>query len=314
LARVLSTATVIGLLAASAVAFAITEGAKLTRSPLYATKITNKEFSPRAATAALRVAGVRFRLRTRERVSVWMQDSHGTNVRTLLEPRTERRGATLDLAWDGLGNDGLLQPEGVYRPVVKLEHSHRTIVLPNPIRIDTTPPKILVPHPLHAVISPDGDHHGDVFRVRYRIDEPAHAILEVRVARRTVRVEFTRTQKPTGALEWNGKIGGRPVRPGAYLLSVSAQDVAGNLSTPYPFALVTVRYVSLGRKRVVVAPGGRFAIRVSTDAPVVHWTLHGRSGVQRRGTLHFTAPKTRGVYFVYVTVDDHAARTAVVVG
>jgi hypothetical protein len=309
LARVLSTATVLGLLAASAVAFAITEGAKLTRSPIYATAVTGKVFSPKAR----RTAGVAFRLRTRERIAAWIEDAHGNRVRTLLQPRRENRGARIDLVWDGLGDDGLLVPDGVYRPVVKLENSHRTIVLPNPIRVDTVAPKIQVPKPLAPVISPDGDHHGDVFRVHYRVNEPAHGLLYVRVGGKQKQVEYTLRQRPSGVLSWNGKIKGKPVRPGAYLLSVAAQDTAGNVSKPYPFANATVRYVSLGRSRVTVRPGARFAIRVSADAPVVRWKLHGRSGVARPGSLHFTAPRSAGVYFLYVFVGDHAARAAVVV-
>jgi hypothetical protein len=318
LARVLSTATVLGLLAATAVAFAITERAKLTLSPIASTRVAPKVFSPKAAEASHRTATVAFRLRTTEQVTVWIEDAHGTNVRTLLPSRSERRGARLDLVWDGFADDGELEPDGTYRPVVKLETSHRTVVLPNPIRIDTRPPRISVPHPLHPILSPDGDHHRDTFRVRYRVDEPAHGILLLRVDGHEQTVEFTRSQKPTGELEWNGKVrrGGvyKPARPGAYLLSVAAQDTAGNRSKPFPFALATVRYVALGRKRVVVAPGRRFAIRVSTDAPTVDWRLHGRSGVARRGTLHLRAPRKAGVYSLYVFVAGHAARAAVVVG
>lgn len=318
MARALSTATVLGLLAATAVAFAITERAKLTLSPIASTKVSPKVFSPKAAEASHRTATVAFRLRTSEQVTVWIEDSAGHTVRTLLPSRSEHRGARLDLAWDGFAGDGELVPDGVYRPVVKLETSHRTIVLPNPIRVDTNPPRIRVPHPQHPILSPDGDHHGDLFRVHYRVDEPAHAILLIRTAHGPRTVEFTRSQQPTGVLEWNGKveIDGRyrPARPGTYLLSVAAQDTAGNRSKPYPFALAAVRYVALGRRRVVVRPGHRFAIRVSTDAPTVHWRLHGRSGVARRGTLHFRAPKKPGVYFLYVFVADHAARAAVVVG
>jgi hypothetical protein len=312
LARVLSTATVIGLLAASAVAFAITEGAKLTRSPIASTQVT-KVFSPRAAHAADRVARVRFQLKTRERLTVRIENAASQTVRTLLQSRTEPRGAKVDLQWDGFADNGLLEPSGTYRPVVKLERSHRTIVLPNPIRMDTTPPRIVVPKPLQPVLSPDGDGHGDTFRVHYRVNEPAHGLLFVRVGLRQRQVEYTLRQKLSGELVWNGKVKGKAVRPGAYLISVAAKDTAGNVSKPYPFAVATVRYVSLGRKRVVVRPGRRFAIRVSADAPTVHWKLRGRTGDAHPGTLHFTAPVAKGVFFLYVFVGDHAARCAVVV-
>ncbi len=97
------------------------------------------------------------------------------------------------------------------------------------------------------------------------------------------------------------------------MLSVSAQDVAGNRAKGYPFAIAQVRYVILARKRVVVAPGHRFALRVSTDAPTVRWQLNGRHGVLPRGTLHLRAPKSSGVFNLYVFAGTHVARTVVVV-
>jgi hypothetical protein len=35
--------------------------------------------------------------------------------------------------------------------------------------------------------------------------------------------------------------------------------------------------------------------------------------VQRRGTLHFRAPKAAGVYRLYIVAGDHAAKCSVVV-
>jgi hypothetical protein len=150
--------------------------------------------------------------------------------------------------------------------------------------------------------------------VPYRVNERAHAILFVR----NTRVEFTLSQKQAGEVHWTGKLGlpprpPRPVRPGRYVLSIAAQDEAGNQSKPFPFAIAQVRYITLARDRVVVGPGGKFALRVSTDTPFVRWTLHGRSGTQRSGTLRFTAPKSVGVYRLYVTAGSHAALCTVVV-
>jgi hypothetical protein len=126
-------------------------------------------------------------------------------------------------------------------------------------------------------------------------------------------VEYTKSQQPNGELHWNGKLKGQPVRPGRYLMTVAARDIAGNESKPYPFAIAQVRYIALGRDRVVVPPGGKFALRVSTDVPFVNWSLHGRSGTLRAGTLRFTAPKSAGVYNLYVTAGSHAAKCVVVV-
>lgn len=314
MARVLSIATVLGLLLASALAFAITERAKVTLSPIRSTEVPRPVFSPDAADPSQRSAIVSFRLRTAQRITVWMEDAHGNRVATLLPSRSEKRNAKLVLQWDGIGSSGESEPDGVYKPVVKLEGSHLTTVLPNPIRIDTKPPRIAVKKPQQAVISPDGDGHRDFFRTAYHVSERAHGVLYVRVAGKLTQVEYTRSQKLTGDLQWNGKVDKKAVRPGSYLLSAAAKDTAGNVSKPYPFAVVNVRYVSLGRPRVVVKPGNRFAIRVSADAPTVQWKLHGRTGTAKPGTLHFKAPRSKGVFFLYVFVGSHAARCAVVVG
>jgi hypothetical protein len=305
-ARVLSTAIVLALLAATAVAFAITEGAKLEHSPILRTRVS-PIFSPDGKIKP--VAHIAFRLRTRERLSAWIENSDGRRVSTLLTNQTFPRGSKLDLVWDGVADNGIVQPDAVYMPVVKLERSHRTIVLPSPIELDTKVPVITVHHPLYPLLSPDGDGRRDEFRVPYTLSEPAHAILSVRGR----RVEFTLRQKTKGELVWNGRLKGRPAHPGRYLLTVSARDIAGNVAKGFPFAIAQVRYLTLARDRVVVKPGGGFALRVSTDYPTVNWRLHRAGGVQRRGTLHFRAPKAAGVYRLYVFAGTHAAKCSVVV-
>ena len=307
MARVLSTAVVLALLAATALAFVLTEGAKLEKSPITGTQVPEPVFSPSGVDPKTKTAHVIFRLRTRERLEAWIQDGDGRRVRTLQAPRTFARGSRLDLVWDGFTDSGVIVPDGVYVPVVKL--SHRVFVLPSPIRLDTKPPAVTVRHPQYPILSPDGDGRRDSFTVRYRVSERAHGILSVR----GTRVEYTRSQKETGELHWNGKLNDVPARPGRYLLTITVRDEAGNESKPFPFAIAQVRYISLGRDRVVVRPGGKFALRVSADAPTVQWTLHGRSGTLRTGTLHFTAPKTAGVYRLYVMAGTHAAKCSVVV-
>jgi hypothetical protein len=305
-ARALSTAVVLALLAATAVAFALTEGAKLEHSPIAGTRV-DPVFSPDGK--LIPVTHIRFRLRKTERIEAWVEDGKGNRVRTLQPSRTFGRGSQLDLVWNGFSDDGVIEPDGRYLPVVTLERSHRTIVLPSPITLDTTPPKVIVHHPLYPILSPDGDGRRDTFTVPYRVNEHAQGILLVRGR----RVELTRSSKLTGELHWNGKIDNRPARPGRYLLSASARDAAGNIAKGFPFAIAQVRYITLARDRIVVRPGGRFALRVSTDTRTVEWRLHGASGVQRTGTLHFRAPRSAGVYFLYVSTSTHAAKCAVVV-
>ena len=73
------------MLAATALAFAVTERAKLARSPIYATSVT-KVFSPDCAVPCTLGSGsavVSFKLRTRERLTVWIQRG-STRVGTLV--------------------------------------------------------------------------------------------------------------------------------------------------------------------------------------------------------------------------------------
>ncbi|MGH3001161.1 MAG: hypothetical protein ACRDM1_00560 [Gaiellaceae bacterium] len=311
MARVLSTAVVLVLLAATAVAFAITEGAKIEKSPIYRTKVT-KVFSPNCpmpCKTGSTTADVRFYLRKRERLDVWIVDAHRKRVTTLVSDRTFAPRKKLVFVWNGITESGELVPDGIYMPVVKLPH--RTFELPNAIRLDTKPPTITVRRPQFPIISPDGDGHADVFRVHYRVDEPARGILLVRGK----QVELTYRKPLAGTLVWNGMLGKppRPVRPGRYVLAIAAQDAAGNVSKPVTFAIAQVRYVVLARDRVVVRPGGKFALRVSTDSPTVQWRLNRASGTKPRGTLHFRAPRKPGVYHLYVSAAGHAAKCAVVV-
>jgi hypothetical protein len=312
-ARVLPTALVIALLAATAAAFALTERAKLELSPIYGTQQA-QVFSPDSKDPAKKVAHIRFHVRKSESIDVWIEDSRGNKLDTLLTHRSVRPHQLVRLVWDSFTRAGVGVPDGTYRAVVKLERSHRTIVMPSDIKVDTSPPHITArPSTKYPIISPDGDGHADVFRIPYEVSEPAHAILLLRGR----QVVYTNGQKEKGTLVWNGKakVGGvvRPLPPGRYVLAIAARDRAGNQSTGVRIAIGQVRYLTLARARVVVRPGGRFALRVSTDAPQVEWLLHGRHGSLPRGTLHLRAPQSAGVYRLYLTVGDHTAVCSVVV-
>jgi hypothetical protein len=309
--RALPLALLVALLAATAAAFALTERAKLELSPIYGTQPA-QVFSPDSKVPAKKLAHIRFHVRRAENIDVWIQDSHGKRIDDVLTHRAVRPRQLVQVVWDAFTPAGIGVPDGAYRAVVKLERSHRTIVLPSDIDVDTTPPRIVAhPKTKYPIVSPDGDGHADVFRVPYVLTEPAHAILFLRGK----QVVFTNGQKEKGTLVWNGKAPGssRSLPPGRYVLKIAARDRAGNRSTGVAFAIAQVRYVTLARKRVVVRPGGRFALRVSTDAPQVDWLLHGRHGTLPRGTLRLRAPKSAGVYRLYVSVGSHTAVCSVVV-
>jgi hypothetical protein len=306
LARAISTAFCVALLAATAGAFAFTQGAKLELSPVHKTQVS-KVFSPdcNCPTAA---AHIDFALRKPDRLTVWVEHD-GERVRTIVPGRSYGEGPVL-LEFDGISDGGLTLPDGVYRPVVHLGRSHRTIRLPNPIVLDTKAPRVHVRHRIYTHISPDGDGRHDLFRIPYRLDERGHGILLV--DRRNA--EFTRGLRLKGVLTWNGKIDGRLVKPGNHVLEISAQDAAGNRTKRFPFAVVTVRYVKLGRTRILARPKSRFAVRVLTDSPTVSWLFNRARGTAHSHTLRLRAPAKRGVYRLYVGAAGHAAKAVVVVG
>src|SRR5262249_55162537 len=214
-----------------------------------------------------------------DRVRLQIVDSGGEVVRTLVAGTRLRRGRVV-YTWNGRDDRGRFVPEGVYKPRVHLADQHRTIDLPNDMRVDTTAPNVTVESVSPRAISPDGDGRADRVTVRYKLSERAHAILYVGAR----RVVFTRSQLPSGSVDWNGKLNGKPVRPGTYLLRLGAQDPAGNVSRPVKAGRVIVRYVELARTSLEAKPRTRFGVDVSADRRVA-WRLDGRTGPARPGLL-----------------------------
>jgi hypothetical protein len=304
--RLPQTLVVLALLGATAAAFAITERLKLERSPVTGTRV-DKVFSP-VCECARNVAEISFVLRQRTRVTVDLLDRHGEPVRTLVEDRPEPAGRVV-YTWDGRDEAERVVPEGIYRPRVQLRRHGRTIVLPNPIRVDTTPPRIRAIRVFPRVFSPDGDGRRDRVTARYAIDEPAFAMLLVDGRRRALE----RRRKTEGKLVWNGRVNGRLVRPGTYELQLRAVDRAGNRSLSTRPVAVRVRFVELSRERVEVVAGRRFSVRVSTDARSYRWRFAGRTGVETRRVLVLRAPEVPGTYALYAAVGSRAARADVAV-
>src|SRR5262249_9350112 len=204
---------------------------------------------------------------------------------------------------------GRVVPQGTYRPRVKLALNRRTIVLPNPIRIDTTAPRVKSVEVAPRLFSPDGDGRSDHFTVSYHVDEPAQVSLYVDGIRRVVK----RGSKPAGSVDWNGRVNGVAIDAGPHEVTVVARDLAGNLGTPSAPVRVVLRYISVGRRRIEVAPGRRFALLVSADAKRVAWKLGRRSGSVAPGTIHLRAPLQPGRYTLTLREHGHTVRAAVIV-
>lgn len=306
MARLPQTLIVLALLGATAAAFAFTERVKLERSPITGTKV-DRVFSP-VCECTRNVAVISFVLRRRGTVTVDMLDTGGKRVRRLVRNREELKGR-VSYTWDGRNDLERIVEEGVYRPRVELEERGRTIVLPNPIRVDVSAPRIRLLRALPQVFSPDGDGRRDRVTARYETDESARAMMLVDGSRRVLS-KFRSTE---GQLLWFGRVNGRPVRPGTYEIRLRAFDRAGNRSSSRRTIPVVVRYIELSRDRIEVVAGRRFSIQVLTDAASYRWLFAGERAARRRRTLVLRAPETSGTYRVYVSLRGRFADSAEVV-
>ena len=88
-------------------------------------------------------------------------------------------------------------PDGVYRPLVHLRH--RTILMPNRIRVDTKPPQVRLRSLAPRVLEP-----GKRLRVRYLLDEPARVYVFLN-GRRVVLGRSTRRAGRSSGLRAGGR-------------------------------------------------------------------------------------------------------------
>ena len=70
--------------------------------------------------------------------------------------------------WNGRDDQGEFVSQGVYKPRVHLADQHRTIDLPNEMRVDTAAPRITLVSVEPREVSPDGDGRGDRVASRTR--------------------------------------------------------------------------------------------------------------------------------------------------
>ena len=171
---------VVCLLAATAVAFAATEHLKLEDSPIRSTRITTL-FSPvcDACPPGARSALIGFRLRREEDVRLDIVDSSGGMVREALASQIVPGRVFREFAWDGRDASGQVVADGVYQAQITLRDEGRTIVFPDEIQVDATPPEVDDIKVKRAVFSPDGDGRADRTSLLYRFSEPAYAVLYV---------------------------------------------------------------------------------------------------------------------------------------
>jgi hypothetical protein len=304
LQRVLSTVTLLGLLVASAAAFAITEHLKLIKSPVYAPQVT-RYVSPICGCATDRATiSVKFRRRTV--VTVRIVDAHQRPLATLVSQRSVPRGQGT-WTWDGRTAGGARVPDGTYRPEIVLPH--RTYLLSvDRITVDTTAPRVLSAGVSRTLII--GGKKG--VPIHYVFSQAANAL--VYLGRQQVVLGH-----PTRAhdkVRWSGRRAGRLLGAGRYVLTVAARDAAGNETPPSgrKRVVVLLRYIEVAQTRIHVGAGAHFTVGIRTAAPKFSWRFAGKHGTGHGKTLHVRAPSRHGKFRLVVTEQGHSASAIVSVG
>lgn len=298
--RILPAVVVLALLGCTAAAFAVTESLKLERSPISDTQVS-KVIAPDSLSNGK--AAIGFLLRKPDRLTVEIVNGSGEVERTLARNKSARRGAQ-QFTWDGRNDAHGVVPDGTYRPRVHLAREHRTILLPNPIRMDATPPVIKLLSVRPRVLKPDTG--AALVRVRYQTSERAQAIEYVDGDRRQTVSRFLRE----GKVDWRGRRV-RSLAAGPHRVRLRALDFATNLGPPSRALTFVVRYVELRPHVVRVKTGRRFGFRVlnATSYAVHLGGLHAR---RSGGLLVLRAPKP-GRYVLRVNSNGHVAKAVVVV-
>jgi hypothetical protein len=188
---------------------------------------------------------------------------------------------------------------------VHLAKERRTILLPNPIRMDATPPLIRLVSARPRVIAPFGQN--GFTRITYQTSERAQALLYVDGQPKTHVRRFLRA----GKFNW-GPRAARYLRPGPHRIRLRSIDFATNIGPPSRALTIVVRDVELRPHVVRVAAGRRFGFRVlNAQRYAVHFGLSHRQHSGR--LLVLRAPKQPGRYVLRVATDGHVARAVVVV-
>ena len=269
-----------------------------------------------------------FVLKRTDDVTVAVVDHAGDEIRELRNNKRLRAGRRMRLVWDGTDAAGRTVPDGVYRFRVSLRRQNRSVLLPRNIRKDTRPPKVLVTSigPLRdKVPRPElfPNTAGEDARVSFQAAGRRKEVLVYRTDVRPVRAVFDNPiALPDDATRWtwNGKVDGRRVSPGTYLVVIRARDTAGNVgsSVPIPprFAFgqplpgrggITVRYLTAQAPTVPVLAGEQASVAVDSVDANFSWTLRraGDRQVRKRGrgtrsrVVHFAAPGGKSGLYIF---------------
>jgi FlgD Ig-like domain len=312
LQRVLTTVTLLGLLVATAAAFAITEHLKLIKSPIFGAKISiggrddAKVFSP-VCGCATSTATVQIELRHSDHVTVTIHDAGGHTVATLADGAPEPARTPTPFTWHGRTADGAVAPDGVYHPWIYLARTRHTYKFINKIGVDTKSPQVLsATRGTSKSVLFAGP--GRTVAIRYLFSEPAHAV--VYLGRRQIILGRRSLQRDK--VKWAGTRGGRRLPAGTYTLSIGAQDIAGNETPANGRKQVTVvlSYIQVAPERITARRGRLFTVHVETAAQRYTWRLGKQHGSRRGRSLRLHAPTRPGTYRLVLAEHGHSTTAA----
>jgi hypothetical protein len=225
----------LALLAGTTTAFALTEALKLEQSPVFRPRFKSV-FSPTCA-CPQETARLVVRLRDADTIDAVIVDEDGNPVRTLASRERHAPGRTV-FRWNGRDDRGEIVPDGTYRLRLHFAEADRTILIPNPVRVDTQPPTIelvsLEPRRL--------EFGGGGATIVVRLTERARPLL---LANGELVLRGPVGDPGRARLTWDSTVEGHPLSRGRYALTLEAQDRAGNVSAPTE--AVIVRIVRPGR-------------------------------------------------------------------
>ena len=278
-------------------------------------------------------ATVRFEVRKRGRVSLAVVDADGDVVRELIDDDTFLPYREIRARWDGTDEDGARAPDGVYRYRITLPDQGRNVVIPESVRLDTTPPtprvisigpaKDKVPRP--ELLPVPGGGEAVVHFIAPTAKSARKKVLLFKTGPGPVKQVGAPIPLADDATQWRWSAQtetGRPVSPGTYLVAIQARDQAGNVGTSPPLDRrglpaitygrplpgrggITVRYLGVQPPPAPVAVGKPVAFGV--DPRGERWTytvrrvgsneVVARGGHTRGGVFRVTAPgEESGVY------------------
>jgi FlgD Ig-like domain len=317
------------LVVATVAAFFVTQRLK-TGEPVVKNIVVQAYMSPNRDSLLDR-ARMSFTLPHGDRVTLDMDDPQGDRVRRLLDGKRLGSGRHT-FTWDGLNDSGVVPRDGHYYLRVVLRDQGRAVTSPTGVLLLTHPPR-----PRIVSVSPRLGLARRATPVTVRFVGPAGSppVLRIwRTDRRPPALVATVTGRlGTHVLRFGGRVGGRPLPPGDYSVSVTVRNVA-LVQGSFPPRLPPARLESLpGTGFSVigtvaagplepVAAGGRARLSVEGGGGPVRWRLvgvaaprtiaHGRANGPVVG-VRIPRKAESGEYVAVVTQSGRTARVPLTV-